>query len=383
MKTRFGKALFAAAVALAMLSAAPECLADGDDARSSEEAILRLINSRSSGNPKAYAAAAERVASEAEDGKPLQQFVIALVSREQRPPPAARLSDEVRNRYLAQSRGKIRALAERRDNALAWYLLSLESNDMQLLKRAVDAQNVQALNAWGTIAIAKKLNDPNVNTNDLVRILYQSYSCFKTAADRHDANGLYNLGMCYMHGYGVQPDPFRALECFRAAAAEDHPEAINNIGGFYRDGIVVERDPIIAARWFAKSADFGNAYGELNYAYALQRGEGVAQDKERAARMFKSSAEQGTVEAMNAWGKCLYDGDGVEQDRDMAVRWYRVAAERGFPPAMENYAACFENASGGLLKDYKTATVWRMRARAARGDRNAAAWLLQNGHELR
>ena len=252
MKTRFGKALFAAAAALAMLSAAPECLADGDEARSSEEAILRLINSRSSGIPKAYAAAAERVASEAEDGKPLQQFVIALVSREQRPPPAARLSDEVRNRYLAQSRGKIRALAERRDNALAWYLLSLESNDMQLLKRAVDAQNVQALNAWGTIAIAKKLNDPNVNTNDLVRILYQSYSCFKTAADRHDANGLYNLGMCYMHGYGVQPDPFRALECFRAAAAEDHPEAINNIGGFYRDVIVVERDPIIAARWFAK-----------------------------------------------------------------------------------------------------------------------------------
>lgn len=357
--------------------------AERQESGSSTEAILRLINSRSSGNPKAYAAAAERVAREAAAGHPLQQYVIALVSREPRPPQAARLTEEQRNRYLAQSRDKIRALAERRDNALAWYLLSLDTNDMKLLRRAVDAENVQALNAWGTILLTQTLQDPNVDTNDLERILYQSYSSFKTAADKRDANGLYNLGMCYMHGYGVRQDPFRALECFRAAAAENHPEAINNIGGFYRDGLVVERDPVLAARWFAKSADFGNAYGELNYAYALQRGEGVEEDKERAARMFKSSAEQGLTEAMDAWAKCLYYGEGTEQDRDMAVRWYRAAAERGYPPAMENYAACFENAVGGLLKDYKIATMWRMRARAARGDRNATAWLLQNGYELR
>ncbi len=356
--------------------------AEAESSGSSTEAILRLINSRSSGNPKAYALAAEKVASEAEEGKPLQQYVIALVSREPNPPEAARLSEETRKRYLQASRDKIRALADRRDNALAWYLLSLESNDMKLLKRAVDAENVQALNAWGTISLMKTLSDPNISSNDYERVLYKSFSCFKTAAEKRDANGLYNLGMCYLNGYGVPHDEFRALECFRAAAQANHPEAINNIGGFYRDGIVVEKDPIIAARWFAKSADFGNAYGELNYAYALQRGEGVEEDKERAANMFKSSAQQGLVEAMNAWGQCLYNGEGVEQDRITAVRWYRVAAERGFPPAMENYAACFENAAGGLLKDYKTATVWRMRARAARGDRNAAAWLYQNGYDL-
>ena len=49
---------------------------------------------------------------------------------------------------------------------------------------------------------------------------------------------------------------------------------------------------------------------------------------------------------------------------------------------MDNLAACYERGDG-VAKDMMRSTVWKVRARAARGDRNAAAWLAQNGHSLR
>ena len=102
------------------------------------EPIERLLNSRSAGSPRAYAEAAEAVAAAAERGRPLQQYIIALISRDADAPPAARISPATRERYLAESRVAIHRLAEERDNPLAWYLLSVESSDTNLLRRAAD-----------------------------------------------------------------------------------------------------------------------------------------------------------------------------------------------------------------------------------------------------
>ena len=158
-----------------------------------------------------------------------------------------------------------------------------------------------------------------------------------------------------------------------------HPEAINNIGGFYRDGIVVRANPETAAKWFSRSAELGNAYGMLNYALALQRGEGVEKDVAKAIELLKEAAELGNAEAMNAYGMCFYTGDGVEKNPAEAVKWYRASAARGFAPAMDNLSSCY-NLGVGVRKDEKEGLAWKVRGMAARGDRNAAAWLRQNGY---
>lgn len=359
------------------------CAACGAAPAKSAPAIARLLNARASGSPKSYAEAAEIVAKEAAEGRPLQQFVIALVANEAAAPSAARLDPEVRRRYLDQARGKIRALAETKGNALAWYLLSLENNDLEMLRRAADGGNVQALNAYGTITLTQALTDPAASEIDREKAVARSFACFKRAADAADPNGLYNLGMCHLNAYGVAQNRTEALRLFRMAAEAGHPEAINNIGGFYREGIEVERDAAAAVRWFLKSAEMGNPYGQLNYALALQRGEGVEKDVAKAVEIFKASAEQGNAEAMNAYGMCLFRGDGVAQDQKAAVAWYRRSAAAGFPPAMDNLATCCELGAGGLPKDERAATVWKVRARAARGDGNAMVWLSKNGESLR
>lgn len=345
----------------------------------SSQAIRTLLNTRSSSSPKAFEAAAKIVARDAENGRVLQRFIVALFSQDRDAPRVLHIGAAKRKEYFDSSREKIRNLAINSNNGLAYYLLSMESNDIGLLRKAADGGNPQAMNAYATYYLGKALK-PGASTNEVDLAMREGYKYFSRAADQDDANGLYNLGMCYMRGYYVTPDPVRARECFFRAAKMGHPEAINNIGGFYRDGITLEQDPVEAARWFAKSADLGNSYGELNYAIALLNGEGVVKDEERAVRILKSSAQNGNIEAMNLWGVCLHSGRGTEKNVQAAIRLYRKAADGGLAAAMDNYADCYEQGDG-IPQNQEAANIWRMKARAARGDRNAAAWLVQSGVE--
>ena len=387
-------AFVAGALATGALAFAAEPAADASasgkpQATKRSHAIIRLLNSRVAGSPFAYEEAAKIVREDAdkvnargEPVHPLQRFVIALFSNDRDAPAAARLSPSKRAAYLDSARAKITQLAERKNNALAWYLLSIEHNDMDLLRRAADGGNVQALNALGTIDLMNALNDSSMSTNEVLVTMSRSFARFKQASDRGDANGLYNLGMCYLNGYGCERNENLAFECFRTTAEGGHPEAINNLGGFYRDGIVVRRNVAKATECFARSAKLGNSYGELNYALALQRGEGVEKNEKKAFELLSRAAESGNVEAMNAYGMCYYSGSGVKKDASTAFAWFMRAASFGFPQAMENLAACYEHGEG-VEKDMRSSTLWKVRARANSGDRNAAAWLMQNGHSLR
>ena len=339
-------------------------------------AIMRLLNSRASGSRKEYADAAEEVAKKAKEGSPVYGFVLALISRESDAPPAAQLDEETRTKYLDSCRGKIKHLALEKNNSMAWYLLSLDANDTNLLHRAADAGNIQAQNAWGAFILSHAMDD-GVSTNEQKRVMGLAFDYFKKAADTGDANGLYNLGTCHARGYGTPKDEQSAFNCFRAAAEKKHPEAINNIGWFFREGRVVEKDLEMATRWFAKSAACENPYGQYNYGLAFQRGEGVPKDLKKAAELFRIAGDRGCIEAINSYGVALWRGEGVRENHRKAFQQFIRAANLGYPPAMENIATCYSRGTG-VPADENRATEWKIRSRAARGDRNAQAWLRQN-----
>ena len=339
-------------------------------------AIMRLLNSRASGSRKGYADAAEEVAKKAKEGSPVYGFVLALISRESDAPPAAQLDEETRTKYLDSCRGKIKHLALEKNNSMAWYLLSLDANDTNLLHRAADAGNIQAQNAWGAFILTHAM-DEGVSTNEQKRVMGLAFDYFKKAADTGDANGLYNLGTCHARGYGTPKDEQSAFNCFRAAAEKEHPEAINNIGWFFREGRVVEKDLEMATRWFAKSAACENPYGQYNYGLAFQRGEGVPKDLKKAAELFRIAGDRGCIEAINSYGVALWRGEGVRENHRKAFQQFIRAANLGYPPAMENIATCYSRGTG-VPADENRATEWKIRSRAARGDRNAQAWLRQN-----
>lgn len=340
-------------------------------AADSSEAILVLLNSQTSGSPRVYRQALEQIREEAAQGKVLQEFVYGAICPE----------DPASAKYLEHARPKIRQMAEKRNNALAWYLLSIETQDIDALRKAVDGGNIQAYNAWGTVMHNHILGNPEMSSERREEVAKAIFEVFGKAAAAKDANGLYNLGMCYMTGLGVDKNPELAFDAFRSAAELGHPEAINNLGGCYRDGVAVEQDLAQAAKWFEKSASFGNPYGQINYALALQNGEGVAQDEAKAAKYFEEVIQEHQMpEAYNLLAVCYMTGRGVAKDEKRGTALFLESAKRGFIPAMDNLSSCYDEGTGVEANALK-ATEWKLRAKAAAGDINAARWLEQNGYK--
>ena len=133
----------------------------------------------------------------------------------------------------------------------------------------------------------------------------------------------------------------------------------------------------MSTKWFEKSASYDNAYGQFNFALALQNGEGVAQDEARAAALLSKAAAGGCVEAVDAYGVALWKGRGVPESPEAAFKYFLRAAEAGYPPAMENLSTCYRYGKG-VKADERRSMEWKIRSRAARGDRNAQAWLQKN-----
>ena len=86
------------------------------------------------------------------------------------------------------------------------------------------------------------------------------------------------------------------------------------------------------------------------------------------------------MEAIDAYGVALWKGRGVREDPEAAFRQFLRAAEAGYPPAMENLSTCYQLGKG-VKADERRSLEWKIRSRAARGDRNAQAWLQQNANK--
>ena len=209
-------------------------------AMTSADAVAVMLNSPSACSVRTYEVARETVEREAAAGKPLQQFVIGVTTDDKK----------LAKRYLDASRERIRFLAAQKDNPLAWYLLSLEANDLKLLRRAANGGNVQALNALGTIVTSEAFDKKNgVSTNDIEVILKKSFDYFRRAAMQRDPNGYINLGTCYLRGFGCRQDLKMAFDCFKAAAEAGHPEGMDNVSACYQFGHGVAPNAELSLFW--------------------------------------------------------------------------------------------------------------------------------------
>ncbi len=208
-------------------------------AMSSADAVVAVLNSKSASSVRTFERAKEMVEREAREGKPLQQFVFGLTTDDK----------AVAKKYLEASREKIRLLAEKKNNPLAWYLLSMEKNDFTLLKRAAEGGNVQALNALGAIVTQEAFARTDLSREQRDRILAKSYSYFRQATLQRDPNGFINLGTCYLRGFGCKQDMALAFACFKAAAEKGHPEGMDNMSACYQFGHGVEKNEELSLFW--------------------------------------------------------------------------------------------------------------------------------------
>lgn len=65
----------------------------------------------------------------------------------------------------------------------------------------------------------------------------------------------YRLGLMFIHGQGVPPNPRRGLELVGRAAEAGHFEAALDLANLYRTGEGLPRDEAESARWQAVADD--------------------------------------------------------------------------------------------------------------------------------
>jgi TPR repeat protein len=81
----------------------------------------------------------------------------------------------------------------------------------------------------------------------------QLFHRHRLAAEQGDAGGQCNLGMCYLHGVGVEKDNDEAVRWFRLAADQNDASGLSQLATCYSRGVGVEMNPSEAIRLFSPS----------------------------------------------------------------------------------------------------------------------------------
>ena len=189
--------------------------------------------------------------------------------------------------------------------------------------------------------------------------LDQAAMWWRKSAEQGYAAAQNNLGVLYAEGEGVEKDLKQAAMWYRESAEQGYAVAQNNLGLLYAKGEGVEKDLEQAAMWYSKSAEQGNVYAQFNLGWFYDRGEGVEKDLKQAAfwyrkaaeqgnadaqiyldmllwaeaKRYRKSAEQGYADAQNNLGLLYTRGEGVEKDLEQAAMWWRKSAEQGYAAA--------------------------------------------------
>ena len=66
---------------------------------------------------------------------------------------------------------------------------------------------------------------------------------YKQAADQNDTKALFNLGMCFKDGVGVEQSDSNAVALLKRAAEQGHPKANFQLGVIYERGVRVGGRP--------------------------------------------------------------------------------------------------------------------------------------------
>lgn len=196
---------------------------------------------------------------------------------------------------------------------------------------------------------------------------------FQPAADAGNVDSQFLIGVLYQEGEGVAQSYEQAAHYFQLAADQGSVDAQYYLARLYEDGQGVEQSYENAAEYYRLAADQGDADAQYKLGVYCLEGTGVEQSDSQAAEWFRLAADQGHVISQNNLG-CLYrDGTGVEQSYEQAAHYFQLAADQGHAGAQFNLACLYGNGQG-VGKSYEKAAEYFQLA-ADQGDADAQAML--------
>lgn len=165
-----------------------------------------------------------------------------------------------------------------------------------------------------------------------------------------DAQG--DLGLIYLNGKGVSPNPVEAVKWLVKAANQGDVLSQLVLGQMYKEGLGVSKNQTESNKWYDMAAKscYENGYDAMFF------------DGNRAVDLFKIAIEIGAmpynVWAMYQLGAMYYNGDGgIGIDYPKSFMYFKMASDKGNVRAMYYLGMCYERGRG-IPKDYEKANFY-------------------------
>jgi len=110
---------------------------------------------------------------------------------------------------------------------------------------------------------------------------------------------------------------------------EESPQSIYDKGLQYTYGEGVERNKFKAFELLLKAAELGYVPAQYKVAIAYFYGDGVQQDYVKAAEWYQKAAIKGHVIAQRNLANMYLGGEGLEKDKIKAMAWCQIIANNG------------------------------------------------------
>ena len=120
---------------------------------------------------------------------------------------------------------------------------------------------------------------------------------WRTLAQAGDINAQYAIGVMELRRETSNASPAGAFKWFKKAAIQGHSTAMFNIGVAYWDGSGIQKNRTKALQWWEKSAIAGNSGAQFNLGLAYYIGEEVITDLDKATQWISMAAKQNHAEA--------------------------------------------------------------------------------------
>ena len=147
----------------------------------------------------------------------------------------------------------------------------------------------------------------------------------KGTSQQEDLQKLFEKGIAYYFGDGVDKDLDKSEHCLLKAATDGHIEAQCALGDYFADEMNSNADPSHAMEWYFKAAKNGHPKAQWLLGAGFFSGDGVEKDADKARHWFQKSADQGNADGEYGLAGCLF----VMQDYEAAEYWLRKAAVQG------------------------------------------------------
>lgn len=185
-------------------------------------------------------------------------------------------------------------------------------------------------------------------------------SALEDAAAAGQPMALWQLGLMYESGEGVEKDPVKAFGYFSQIAdehADTAPRGVEadivaqsfvKVGEYYREGLPeagIQKDEEYSNKLVMHAASyFGDADAQYRVGKLYLDDEQLGDNPLQSARWLSLAARKGHAGAQAQLGNMLFNGEGIERNPVEGLMWLTVASRRASGTIDEQWIQ-------GMLKD--------------------------------